>query len=216
MIEAVTDLAGSIWLYPAIVAMCVVDGFFPPVPAEFVVVASASLAVTTHAPNLAAVMVCATIGAALGDLAAYTIGKHLGIDRLRRRTRIAAGLDRAASGLEQRTAATLLTARFVPFFRVGANMAAGALRLDRGRFVPVAMLSAACWSVYNGLIGLAVGPWLSDHPIAGVAFAIAIALTLGTLIDRIARKIATRRHSTTGGQPEFTARRGAPRVPDRR
>jgi hypothetical protein len=48
----VLALAGSVWVYPVVFALVVVDGFFPPFPSETVVVALGALAVSAGAPSL--------------------------------------------------------------------------------------------------------------------------------------------------------------------
>ena len=46
-------LADSLWVYPALTLFALVDGFFPPIPSESVVIALASLSVSHGAPHLA-------------------------------------------------------------------------------------------------------------------------------------------------------------------
>ncbi|NYI68704.1 DedA family protein [Spelaeicoccus albus] len=193
MNELVAAAASSIWLYPLITVLCLIDGVFPPVPSEILVVAAASLAATVGHPNLPVVMICAAVGAAAGDLAAYAIGRFSGLQRLRRWSKIEALLDRTADGLEHRTVSALLTARFIPVGRIVANFGAGALGLTLRRFVPIVAFSAACWAVYTTVIGISVGPWLSDKPLLGIAVAVGLALVVGAVIDKLTRYLGNRR-----------------------
>lgn len=203
MNELIASASGAAWIYPLITLCCLIDGVFPPVPSEIMVVAAASLAATVGEPNLVIVMLCAALGAAAGDITAYAIGRYCGVARLRRRPKIGAMLDSAADGLSRRTAATLLTARFVPVGRIVANFGAGAFKLPLRRFVPVVAFSAVCWSVYTTVIGISVGPWLSGRPILAVGIAIALSLVVGFAIDVISTRI--RRRSARTAVPRVTA-----------
>ena len=77
----VTDVAASPWVYLVVFAVCFVDGFFPPVPSETVVVGAATISVATGQPQLLLLIGAAAAGAVLGDNAAYQLGRMLGTDR---------------------------------------------------------------------------------------------------------------------------------------
>lgn len=193
MHEFLAASASSPWIFPLIFALCVIDGFFPPVPSEFLVVAAASLSMTLGHPNIAVIVAVAAAGAGTGDLVAYAIGRRIGLARIRRRPRAAAALDRATDGLQHRTASTLMTARFIPVGRIVVNFGAGALGLPLRRFLPVVAVSAVTWSIYTSVIGVSIGPWLADKPLLGIAVAIGIALTVGAVIDAVSAKIHRRK-----------------------
>ena len=88
----VVDLASSPLVYLVLFVLCLVDGFFPPVPSETALVAVAAVAATSGQPVLAMVLGAAALGAIAGDSIAYAIGRRVGLKRLRnaRRPRIAA------------------------------------------------------------------------------------------------------------------------------
>ena len=67
-------LVGSPWVFVALYAFATVDGFFPPIPSETVVIALASLWASGGTPPLFPVILLAAAGAFTGDQIAYTIG----------------------------------------------------------------------------------------------------------------------------------------------
>ena len=81
--EAVLGLAGSPWILLAVAVLATIDGFFPPVPSESVIIAVAVLAVAGDGPSLWLLILAGAVGAFCGDLIAYTIGTKLPIERFR-------------------------------------------------------------------------------------------------------------------------------------
>jgi membrane-associated protein len=79
----------------------------------------------------------------------------------------------------------IVTARFVPVGRVVVNVLAGTSGLSRRKFLALSSVSALAWATYSIVIGVAAGAWLQDNPIVGAAVAVAVALALGIVIDRI-------------------------------
>jgi membrane protein DedA with SNARE-associated domain len=192
--------AGQPWVPLAVFLLCTVDGFFPPVPSESVVVGLATVAASAGSPNAWTLLVAAAAGAFAGDNVAYAIGRGVGLERWRwmRTVRMQAAFRWAGRELRKRAAVLVLVARFVPVGRVAVNFTAGATRFPRARFVALTALSAVLWAGYSVVIGLFFGAWFKDHHLLGAALAIACAITLGILIDVIVTK----------------ARRSAPRPSD--
>src|SRR5690606_3306544 len=134
--DVITTLAGSPWVFPIVLALCIVDGFFPPVPSETVVVAAATLSVATGAPNLPLLIVVAAVGAAAGDNIAYWIGRAVGTTRFRwmRLRRVASAIELARRGIRRRGALLIFAARYIPVGRIAVNMTAGATHYPVRRF----------------------------------------------------------------------------------
>ena len=65
--DTVSTLAGSPWVYFVVLAVCLIDGFFPPVPSETVVVAAAAVSASTGSPNMLLLVAVAALGAMAGD-----------------------------------------------------------------------------------------------------------------------------------------------------
>jgi membrane-associated protein len=200
----VLALAGSAWVYPVVFAFVVIDGFFPPLPSETVVVALGALAVSAGAPHPLGLIAVVTVGAVLGDVTAYLIGRRIGLARFawQRRAGVLRVSDRARSALLARPASLLLTARYIPVGRVAVNMTAGATGFSLRKFLPLACLGGFCWATYSVLIGAVAGAWLRHNPLLGAVLAVAAALLLGLLVDTVVlRVLRARARRRAGGAP---------------
>ena len=189
--ELVSAWAGSPVVLVAILLLVIVDGFFPPLPSETVVVALASIGAATGAPNPWAVLVVAALGSFIGDNLAFSVGRRVDLDRFRwasgpRARRL---LERARSALDRRAATVILTARFVPVGRVAVNLMAGSSGFPRRRFVPLSAVAGLAWAGYTVLVGVLAGAWLQDQPVLGALVAILVALVGGLLIDLVMRRL---------------------------
>jgi membrane protein DedA with SNARE-associated domain len=173
-------------MLPVLIAVCIVDGFFPPVPSEVVLLTAAAVTWTTSPQLIVLVVGAATLGAWMGDNVAYAIGRRLGLAplpwmRRGRWTPIIAGVRRE---MHERPESILLTGRFVPVARVVVNMAAGASRLPYRRFLVLSLASAAAWACVSVLIAVFVGTFITPQPLLATAIAVGIALTGGIIVDR--------------------------------
>jgi len=193
--DLVLALAGSAWVYPIVFAFVVIDGFFPPLPSETVVVALGALAVSVGAPHPVWLIGVVTLGAVLGDSIAYLIGRRIGLTRFgwQRRPAAVRLADTARTALQSRPASLLLTARYIPVGRVAVNMTAGATGFPFRRFVPLAALGGLGWAGYSVLVGVLAGAWLRSNPLLGAVLAVAAALLLGVLIDAVVLRVVRRR-----------------------
>lgn len=183
----VLSLAASPWVLLAVALLAALDGFFPPVPSESVLVAAAVLAVAGAGPSLWALVPAAAVGAFAGDVVAYGIGRRIRVDerRLLRGRRGSAALAHARRTLARRGGSLILSARFVPVGRVAVKMTAGAVGYPRPRFLLVAVLAAALWASGSTLVGVAAGAALEEHPLAAVAVGTAGGLLAGLALDRV-------------------------------
>ena len=193
--EIIMNAVTSPWLYLVLFAVTVIDGFFPPVPSETLLVAAAAVAASTGEGNLLLLGAIAAIAATIGDNIAFAIGRGLGTTRFgwMRRPRIAAAFAHARQALERRSATLILGARYIPVGRVAVNMSAGALSFPWRRFLPLSLIGGLSWSVFSIAIGLFAGAWIKDQPLLSAGLGIVMALVIGLVIDRIAA--ARRRRS---------------------
>ncbi|SEB82182.1 membrane protein DedA, SNARE-associated domain [Paramicrobacterium humi] len=198
--ELILQAVASPWLYLVMFAVAVIDGFFPPVPSETLLVAAAAVAVSAGGANLVLLAAVAAIGAAAGDNVAFSIGRAVGIRRFRwmRAPRIAASFAWAARRLDRNGTALILGARYIPIGRVAVNVSAGALGFSRRRFVPLSLLAGASWAVYSTSIGLLAGHLTREHPLLGAAIGVAVALAVGLIVDRVVRARRRRIERETG------------------
>ncbi|WP_022917765.1 DedA family protein [Ruania albidiflava] len=214
VIETILAMAASPWVLAVLFACCVIDGFFPPIPSESLVIALTSLAISHEAPHIAWIGLVAALGAFVGDNIAYLIGTKLPIHRFRifRSHRGKKTLAWAEQTLARRGAVFILAARYVPVGRVAVNMGAGAVGYPYRRFVLVAGIAAVMWSGYSILLGVSAGAFLHDHPIIGVLVGVVVGVVIGVIVDYIVRKILGRKGLTPeetmhtdypiAGQPE--------------
>jgi membrane protein DedA with SNARE-associated domain len=186
--ELIMQAIASPWLYLVLFAVTIIDGFFPPVPSETVLVAAAAVTASTGEGNLLLLGAVAAVGAAIGDNIAYLIGRGLGTTRFAwmRRPRVATAFYHAQRALDRRSATLILGARYIPVGRVAVNMSAGALGFSWRRFLPLSLIAGVSWSVFSLAVGLLAGAWIKDQPLLSAGLGIVIALVIGLVIDRIA------------------------------
>ncbi|TJY72442.1 DedA family protein [Arthrobacter sp. CAU 1506] len=192
----IIDAAAQWWIYPLLLALCLIDGIFPPVPSESVVVALAAIAISAGAPNIWLIVAVAAAGAIAGDNIAYLIGRSIGADRFRwmQRPRVAAAFAWARRELDRRGALLILGARYIPVGRVAVNMTAGATGYHHRKFVLFSVAAGISWALYSVGIGALAGQWFHDHTLLAAGLAIVLALSLGLVLDH-AMKLVGRRHA---------------------
>jgi len=205
----VVELAASPLVYVILFALCLLDGFFPPVPSESALVAVAAIAATSGQPVLAVVLVAAALGAIAGDSIAYWIGRRIGFARLARskRPRIAAAFAFAERQMQRRSASLILTGRFIPVGRVAVNMTAGATGLPYRRFLAISAIAGLAWSAVSIGIALAASSVLHE-PIVAALVSMVVAAGLGVVVDRLLGSISRRRDARA------EARAAAPSTPN--
>lgn len=188
--EWILALAGSGWIYLGVYVFATIDGFFPPIPSESVVIAVAATAMVGDGPNLWLLMGAAAAGAFTGDQIAYAIGSRVDVHRVRflRGKRGRAAVAWAEHALTHRGSSFILAARYIPIGRVAVNMTAGALGYRRRRFVALTALAATTWAAYGTGIGVGAGAWLHDHPVAAVVGGVVVGVVVGLVIDWLLRR----------------------------
>lgn len=199
--ELILQAAASPWLLLVMFGTAVIDGFFPPIPSETVLVAASAVAVSGGDTSILLLCIAAAVGATIGDNIAYAIGRALGTTRFRwmRRPRVAAAFARAQRTLMHRGAPLILGARYIPVGRVAVNMSAGALGYPWRRFLPISALAGATWAVYSAGLGVLAGHWLEGQPLLSAVLGIVLAVVLGLVIDRFA---ALRRRRRAAQAPD--------------
>jgi membrane-associated protein len=198
--DVILDLAGSPWVYLIVFAFVAIDAFFPPVPSESAIVALAAIAMSHGEPELLLLVLVSVAGALVGDNTAFALGRRLGTERfaILRRPKSRELIERAEAELDKRAATLILTARYIPVGRVAVNVTAGATGFRYRRFLPLAVLAAVSWALFNVAIGVAAGAWVKDNPLLGAGVAIVFALVVGVVIDKI---LARRRRASHDASP---------------
>ena len=183
-------LVGSPWIFVVLYLFATIDGFFPPVPSESIVIALSAVAITEGTPNLGLIMLVAAAGAWTGDQIAYQIGTRVKVRELRllRSPRGQAAVDWAENALANRGAAFIIAARYIPVGRVAVNMTAGAVGYNRRRFMGLTAIAAVTWGCYSAVIGIGAGAWLGDNMIVAVSVGVVGGIALGVIIDWVMRR----------------------------
>lgn len=188
-------LAGTPWVFLAVYAFATIDGFFPPIPSESVIIALATLFVQDRSADFWLLGAVAAAGAFSGDQIAYEIGKHIPVRRIRfmKSDRAVKAIDWAEHALERRGGSFIIAARYIPIGRVAVNMTAGTTGYPRARFTGLAAIAAVSWSVYSVVLGIGAGVWLKNHPTLALVVGVGAGLVLGVVVDRGLALLRSRR-----------------------
>lgn len=189
--DMILSLTSSLWIYPSVWAVTVIDGVFPPIPSESVVIAAATAWRIEGRPEIVYVWLAATIGAWCGDQLAYAIGRTIPVLKVPglQGPRGRAALARAERTLENRGTSSIIAVRFIPVVRVAFNLTAGALRFPRRRFMAIDAVGAAIWATYSVAIGAFAGSILPESLLASIVIGVVGGVGIGYLVDIILSKV---------------------------
>lgn len=189
--ETILGLVDTPWILVAIFVMTVIDGFFPPIPSESVVIAAAVLIVSGQGPSLISLIAAAAAGAFVGDMVAFGLGRILPIERMRLFNNAKALQARhwAEEALRQRATVFIMSARFIPVGRVAVNMTAGAVGYPLVFFVVIDVIASIFWACYSVVLGLVFGQILKETPLLGVLIGVAGGVMIGFIVDFILKRI---------------------------
>jgi membrane protein DedA with SNARE-associated domain len=196
LLDLLHQTMSSPWVYLAIFAIAVLDGFFPVVPSETAVI-TAGVFAASGAPYLPAVILVAAVGALVGDHVSYAIGRSGGtrlLDRLPPDGRRWAAVERARRGIADRGGLILTVARYVPGGRTAVTLTMGAVHYPRRRFLAFDALAAGSWGLYSALVGYLGGLAFEQDPLRGLLLGLGLALTV-TMIVEVVRWLGRRRRS---------------------
>jgi membrane protein DedA with SNARE-associated domain len=187
----VLSLTTSAWIYLAVFCVTVIDGIFPPVPSESIVIAAAATWRVEHTPVLWGVWLVAAAGAWCGDQIAFSIGRAVRLNRvpMLRGPKGRAVLEWAEHALEHRGTAFILAARFIPIGRVAVNLTAGALRFPRRRFMVIDAVGASLWATYGCMLGIFAGSLADDSLLLAITVGVIGGIALGYLADRLLTRL---------------------------
>ena len=185
--SGILSLVESIWIYPSVFAVSLIDAVIPVVPSESVIIGSASAWQSIGHPNLILLFVAGAVGAWCGDQTAYFIGTRVDVRNIKvfRRPKVLAALDWAEHALEHRGALYIIAARFIPMGRVAVNLTAGALRYPHRRFMAVDAFATSIWAGWGIVIGTAAASLLGDNLLLSIAVGITGGVLLGFAADKV-------------------------------
>jgi membrane-associated protein len=198
------ELMSSWWIYLALFGFAALDGFFPAIPSETLVVTAGVFAATGE-PNLYGVMAIAAAGAFVGDHVSYFLGRGAGgrlIDRTEPGTKRHAMTTWARNALEERGGLVLVVARYVPGGRTAVTLTMGAVRYPLRNFSLFAGLAAISWGVYCALVGYLGGKAFEDNPLKGVILGIGLALLVTLTVELVRHQRRKRLQRKSNPQAE--------------
>jgi membrane protein DedA with SNARE-associated domain len=192
-------VSSSPWTYLVLFAFAFGDVLFPLIPSETAVIAAGVLAGSGDL-ELALIIVCAALGAILGDNTAYLIGRNLkdGVRRRIFRGERRRHLDRAETALADRGGSLIVIGRFIPGGRSAVTFAAGMLGYPWPRFLAFDVLAGFTWASYAALIGYFGGKAFEESPLKGILVALGIAFAIAATIELVRWQ---RRRRLAGARP---------------
>ncbi len=193
--DVVFAVARSPWALVALVALLVIDGFFPLVPGETMVVTLAALGASGHGPDPLVVLLVATAATMVGDGIAFLIGRSIHPRRWvwMRGARAQRGLEWASARIEHSPGVILVGAKFLPFVRVAVTMTAGATGLPVRRYLVFSLLSATIYTGYHVGVAVTAGELFVSNPFLGLAASISFGVVSAAAIGGIHRLVTLRR-----------------------
>ena len=185
LVTLVEGALTSPWGLLALTAVAAVDGFFPVVPSESLVVTGGVFAAAGD-QALALVIAAAAVGAFAGDHVSYFLGRRAG-DRLTGRlhagTRKAAAFEWARRVLAERGGVVIVVARYVPGGRTAVTLTAGAVDHPLSSFTFFDSIAAVSWAAYASLVGYLGGAAFEGEPGKGVLLGLGVALCVAGAIE---------------------------------
>jgi len=189
MSDAITQLVegamASPWVLLALFAFAAIDGFFPAVPSESLVVTAGVFAASGE-PSLPLVIAAAALGAFTGDHVSYLVGRKAGgrlTRRLRPGTRKQAAFAWAGRALDERGGTILVVCRYVPGARTAVTLTAGAVRHPLRSFSFFDGIAALSWGTYSALVGYLGGAAFEDDPLKGVVLGLGLAISVAAAVE---------------------------------
>lgn len=202
VIDLLHTAVTSPWFYLALFAVAVIDGFFPVVPSESMVITGGVYAASGE-PEVGLVVVLAALGAFVGDHVAYGIGRLSGgrVERgLRAGTRRHKAFVWARRTMAERGGLILVVARYVPGGRTAVTMTMGVVGYRLRSFSLFAGIAALSWALYGTLLGYVGGMAFENDPVKGVAVGLGLALGVTGVVEAVRYVRGRRRRSDGDGE----------------
>jgi membrane protein DedA with SNARE-associated domain len=167
------------------------DAVLPVVPSETVLIALGVATAGSADPRIFLLLLCAAVGAWVGDNLSYLIGWRFGPWATRRffaeGSKGAARRDWAERSLRRFGMGLIVVCRFVPGGRTAVTLCCGLLRYSWRRFGVATAVAAVIWVAYAFLAGRLGGKAFGDKPLVGFAVAFGGVLVLSGLVEVIRR-----------------------------
>ncbi len=155
------------------------DAIFPPIPSDEIMTALVALAAANKTPVLLWVVPATAVGAFVGDVLCYGIGRtgaSPALHRWEHKPAVVKSYIWAERNIPRRGWLFILTARYIPFGRCTTMLACGALKYSLARFCLLDALSVSIAVTIGALIGYSGGALFVDTPFIGMLVAV-VAIT---------------------------------------
>ena len=197
MLDYLTPLLSSPWLYVIVFAAVAIDGFVPVVPSDVAVIGLGALS-ATGSPNLVALAAVVVAGGIAGDRVSYLLGRKAG-GRVTN-GKLAVVKKKAERALMRYGGVVILVGRFLPYGRTATALTAGSMSVPLGRFRLFTALASVAWAVYAIGLGRLGGATFAGSPLlgAGCAMALGAILTSVFALTGKRRGTATNQRAVTG------------------
>jgi membrane protein DedA with SNARE-associated domain len=184
--------------------LTLIETVFPPIPSE-VILPLAGLLSQQGELNFVLVFVAATLGAYLGAVVLYVLGKRVGEERvIRALSRLPLvdrhDFERAADWFSKHGASAIFFGRLIPGVRSLISLPAGAQRMPLVTFSLFTIAGSALWNGALIGLGMALGTQytLVDQYSHYLDIAI-IAVVIGLIVMLIVRKVKRSRATANRG-----------------
>ena len=199
MFESLVDaVSGGWWSYLVILAVALVDAFFPLVPSETVLITGGVLA-STGDLELWLVILAGAVGAIAGDNVSFGIGTWAGertVKRWFRGEKAHARFEWAEHQLLTRGAYIIIVARFIPGGRTVTTFSAGYIHaFPWRRFILYDVIAGFVWATYGAMLGYFGGKTFEEQPWKGFVVAFVLATGVALLVEAVRH---VRRRRTAG------------------
>ncbi len=191
--------------YPGLVFLMLLENVFPPIPSELIMPLAGFIS-TQGELSFLGVIVAGTLGAVLGAVLLYYVGRIAGEVRLRRWADrrgkwiglTSHDLDKSKKWFERHGGKTVLLCRVIPGVRSVISIPAGVARMNLAHFLLYTTLGSAVWTGLLAAAGRALGSNYErvETFIGPISTAIVVGLVLLILVRAIRQ---TRRASATRG-----------------
>jgi membrane protein DedA with SNARE-associated domain len=182
--------------YIGVAALLALENLVPPIPSELILPLAGFL-VEQGRFNFPLVVLAATIGADIGALILYALGRSLGADRFRtlaEKIPLLGGddIDRARDLFERHGGAAVFFGRLLPGIRSVVSIPAGFEHMPLWQFLAYTTAGSATWNTALITAGWALGTqWQRVNQYADIAGYLLLALLALALLRRAWRKHAT-------------------------
>ncbi len=186
-LQLAEDLVSSPWLYVILLSVSLLDSFLPAIPSEPVIVV-AGVAAADGDVSLVGVIAATAVGAFLGDLVPYGIGRVSAdpiLKRLPAGSKRRATHDWLSAELARRAGYVLITSRFIPVGRYLVTLSAGISKLHWPTFAGYTAISVITWSAYTVLAGYLGGKAFQDNALLAIGVGLGLALVVSVTVEAV-------------------------------